>query len=147
MSHLIEEHDPAIRRWVTAERWFMRYLGGALLVIAIVSLFSGIFKNPDNELIINSLNILVTILLLTVGIWTVWSSYNVKRIQSMVAGFLEQSARRMTIFGVVQIVVGALFVLEGLRGRWALLLLGLLLFSSAGWVFWRGMQVRQHSIA
>lgn len=135
--------DSRLQAWLTAECWFMRYLGGVLLLIAVLSVFSGFFDNPNDELVITLFNITIAILLAVAGIWTIWSSFNEARIQRMVDDFLGQPANRQIVLAVVQIIVGILFVLEGFRGRISLLFLGIMLFTTAGWAFRRSNNVRQ----
>src|SRR5687768_13476197 len=113
MADTGEITDSRLQSWLNAERWFMRYLGSALLVIAALSVFSGIFSNPVGETIIRVFNIAITILLAVAGIWTILSSNNETRMQRMINDFLAQPANRPVILAVVQIVVGILFVLEG----------------------------------
>src|SRR5687767_14628066 len=76
MADTGEITDSRLQSWLNAERWFMRYLGSALLVIAALSVFSGIFSNPVGETIIRVFNIAITILLAVAGIWTILSSNN-----------------------------------------------------------------------
>jgi hypothetical protein len=138
-----EVADSHLQGWLNAERWFMRYLGGAMLVIAVLSLFAGVFSNPTGETVIQLFNIAITILLAVVGIWTILSSNNETRLRRMVDDLLTQPAKRSVILAVVQIIVGILFVLEGLRGRITFLLLGILLFTTAAWIFRRSRYVSQ----
>src|SRR5687768_11958092 len=111
MADTGEISDSRLQSWLHAERWFMRYLGGMLLVIAVLSLFSGVFSNPIGETVIQFLNIAVTILLAVAGIWTILSANNETRMQRMINDLLTQPANRPMILAVVQIIVGILFVL------------------------------------
>jgi hypothetical protein len=138
-----EISDSRLQNWLNAERWFMRYLGGMLLVIAVLSIFSGVFSNPVGETVIQFLNIVVTILLAVAGIWTILSANNEARMQRMVNDLLAQPANRPVILAVVQIIVGILFVLEGLRGSITFSLLGMLLFITTAWIFRRRGYISQ----
>jgi hypothetical protein len=138
-----EISDSRLQNWLNAERWFMRYLGGMLLVIAVLSIFSGVFSNPVGETVIQFLNIVVTILLAVAGIWTILSANNEARMQRMVNDLLAQPAHRSVILAVVQIIVGILFVLEGLRGNTTFFLLGMLLFITTAWIFRRRGYISQ----
>jgi hypothetical protein len=138
-----EISDSRLQHWLHAERLFMRYLGAFLLVIAVLSLFSGIFSNPLGETVIQFLNIAVTILLAVAGIWTILSANNEARMQRMVNDLLAQPANRPVILAVVQIIVGILFVLEGLRGSITFSLLGMLLFITTAWIFRRSRYISQ----
>jgi uncharacterized membrane protein YidH (DUF202 family) len=131
MAETGEISDSRLQDWLNAERWFMRYLGGMLLVIAVLSIFSGVFSNPIGEMVIQFFNIAVTILLAVAGIWTILSANNEMRMQRIINDLLAQPANRSVILAVVQIIVGILFVLEGLRGRITFLLLGVLLFCQS----------------
>ena len=143
MVDTTETTDSRLQDWLNAERWFMRYLGGALLVIAVLSMFSNIFINPNGELVITIFNIIIIVALAVGGVWTILSSNNTARMQRMVNDLLAQPANRPIIFAVVQIIVGILFVIEGLRGRITFLLLGILLFTTAFWIFRRSRYVSQ----
>ena len=143
MADTGEISDSRLQHWLHAERWFMRYLGGALLVIAVLSLFSGVFSNPLGETVIQFLNIAVTILLAVAGIWTILSANNEARMQKMVNDLLAQPANRPVILAVIQIIVGILFVLEGLRGSITFFLLGMLLFITTAWIFRRRGYISQ----
>jgi hypothetical protein len=144
MSEINPEKAVVSEQWLRGETWFMRYSGGMLLLVAVVSVFSGVYPNPGNETILNGFNLVLTLLLFTAGAWVLSVSFNETKMRSTMEDFLAQPAERSTLFAVVQIVVGVLFVLEGLRGRIPLLLLAVLLFSSVGWTFWRGAQIKQH---
>jgi hypothetical protein len=143
MADTGEISDSRLQSWLNAERWFMRYLGGMLLVIAVLSIFSGVFSNPIGETVIQFFNIAVTILLAVAGIWTILSANNEARMQRIVNDLLAQPAKRFVILAVIQIIVGILFVLEGLRGHITFLLLGVLLFTTAAWIFRRSRYVSQ----
>ena len=143
MAETGEISDSRLQHWLHAERLFMRYLGAFLLVIAVMSIFSGVFSNPLGETIIAVFNIVVTILLAAAGIWTILSSNNEARMQRMVNDLLAQPANHPMILAVVQIIVGILFVLEGLRGSTTFFLLGMLLFITTAWIFRRRRYISQ----
>ena len=143
MANTSEITDSRLQDWLNAERWFMRYLGGALLVIAVLSIFAGVFSNPVGERVITIFNVIITILLAIGGIWTLLSANNETRMQRMVNDFLAQPANRPKILAIPQVVVAILFALEGLRGNITFLLLGILLFTTAVWIFRRSRYVRQ----
>ncbi|MDQ7027831.1 MAG: hypothetical protein Q9P01_00030 [Anaerolineae bacterium] len=135
--------DSRLQAWLTSECWFMRYLGVALLLIAVLSVFSGFFDNPNDESVLTVFNITIAILFAVASIWTMWSSFNQPQIQRMVDDFRGQPAKRQIVLAVVQIIASILFLLEGFRGRITLLFLGILLFTTAAWAFRRSHTIRQ----
>jgi hypothetical protein len=143
MAEISDMDDSRLQSWKTSETWFMRYQGGALILIAVLSLIWGFFDNSYNEASITVFNILIGIGLALAGAWTLWTSYKPARMQRMVEDFLGQPAHRQLVLAGVQIVIGILFVLEGLRERIALLVFGILLFTIAGWAFRRSSNIRQ----
>ena len=143
MAETSDTSDSRLQSWITSETLFMRYQGGALILIGLLSLVWGFFENTNGETAITVFNIFIAIALGVAGLWVIWTSYKPARMQRLVEEFLTQPANRQLVLAGMQIVIGILFVLEGLRGRIALLVFGILLFTIAGWAFRRSSTVRQ----
>jgi hypothetical protein len=76
------------------------------------------------------------------GFWALWWSNKQERIAKMLENSIAQGAGMSRILAVVQVIVGALFLLEGLsRGGIVMLLLGLMILVSAFFFFWRGQAI------
>ena len=143
MAEISETSDSRLHSWLTSETWFMRYQGGALILIGLLSLVWGFFENANGEIAITVFNIVIALGLAVAGAWVMWTSYKTARMQRLVEEFLAQPANRPLVLAGMQIVIGILFVLEGLRGRIAMLVFGILLFTTAGWAFRRSSTIRQ----
>ena len=129
-------------RWLGIEQWFMRGIGAALLVMALLGLFFGTLSNPQDDAMIRGMNIVLALIMAGAGAWALWWSMSLERIGKMFEGIKEQGAGISRLLGVVQLVIAALFLLEGFsRGGIVMLLLGLMMLVSAGFFFWRGQQI------
>lgn len=135
--------DPELESWLMTERWFIRYIGGAAILIGIISFFVGTLDNPDSALFVSFINFAIAVVLIIVGLWTILSANNDERMHTMMNGFLDQPANRPLIFAVIQGIMGLLFLLDGFSGRIPMLLFGMLLLTSAGWFVRRSMQIRR----
>jgi hypothetical protein len=129
-------------KWLGIEQWFMRGIGLALLVLAALGAFFGTLSNPNNDTMIQTMNIVLALVMAGAGAWALWWSMSSERIAKMLEGIKEQGAGISRLLAIVQLLIAALFLLEGFsRGGIVMLLLGLMILFSAGFFFWRGQQI------
>lgn len=129
-------------RWIGAEQWFMRGAGVALFVIAAISASGGLLRDPNHEAPLRAVNVIIALLAVGAGLWSIWSSTRTQTIRQMIERFAAQSPNRLRINGGMQVAVALLFVLDGIsRGTLGVLLVGVLLVVSAVWAFWRAEQI------
>jgi hypothetical protein len=129
-------------KWLEVEQWFMRGIGAALLLLAVLGGYFGTLSNPNNDTMVQGMNIVLALIMAAAGAWALWWSISSERIAKMFEGIKEQGAGISRLLGVVQLVIAALFLLEGTsRGGIVMLLLGAMMLISAGFFFWRGQQI------
>lgn len=128
--------------WVQIEQLFMRGMGIALLVIALLGGFFGTLDNRENDTLVQGMNIIFALIMAGAGAWALWWSSSSERISKMLDSIKEQGGGTTRILAVVQLIIGALFLLEGVsKGGIVMLLLGALMLVTAGFFFWRSMQM------
>jgi hypothetical protein len=129
-------------KWLDIEQWFMRGIGAALLLAAVLGFYFGTLSNPQNDTMIQGMNIVLALVMAAAGAWALWWSASKERIGKMLEGIKEQGAGISRLLAVVQLIIAALFLLEGTsRGGIVMLLLGAMMLVSAGFFFWRGQQI------
>lgn len=131
--------------WVQQETWFMRAVGAALLLMAVASIPLD-FTAGAEQGIGQALGMVVSVLMLVLGLWSLWYSTDQDRIETVIEQATESDGTR-TIAAIVGLVLfGALFFLDALQnGRGTLLLVSLFMFVTAGWYGWRLWKIRQYS--
>jgi hypothetical protein len=146
MNETYELDTPdALAYWLKIEQWFLRILGVDMLIIAILSLIFGTLQNTNNEAIIHAFNVIISIILGTGAVWTLYLSRKTKRIQTMIEDFIEQGNSPTYVFAGIQIVVAILFLLEGFsRGQIVMLLLAITMMGGTRFFFWRAKQIGRY---
>lgn len=137
--------DDNMTKWLQTEQWFLRILGAALVVETVLGLISGILYNPNNEIAVTIVNVIIAIALGAGGIWTLYISTKLEYIQKALDGYIEQGSTNSYVYAGIQVVFGLLFLLEGTsRSLIVMTLLALTLLASAGFFVWRGRQISQY---
>src|SRR5688572_29399359 len=98
--------------WLKIEQWFMRGIGAALLLLAVLGFFFGTLSNPQDDTMIRGMNIVLALIMAGAGAWALWWSLSSERIGKMLEGIKEQGASTSRLLAIVQIVIAALFLLE-----------------------------------
>lgn len=129
--------DPA---WVTAEQWFMRAIGGAVLLSGVLGIFFGVLENPDQSPTIVVVNGILCTIMILAGLFAGWWSLSANRIENMIIGFKGQESSSRMIAGL-QAFIAFLFLLEGFGGNIVMLILGVTFAGSAIWFFLRASRI------
>lgn len=144
VENKIKSEDERFDQWVQSEIWFMRGVGIVSLLIAAVSAISGMFATDDMtvQIAITALNTVMPLLILGAGAWALWLSFREERMVELVDSFMNQAPMRAFVIGGMQFIIGLAFILSGLNGSPALLLLGIGLLVVGGWFCYRGVRIR-----
>lgn len=131
--------------WAIAEQWFMRFIGVALLVLAVVSIFAPPYQATISSQLVRGMNIAITLVLGIGSLWSLYWSMDIQRLYNLIDGFKERGNTATYMSAVVQLIVGSLFGLELLDGNFALGLLGVVMLISAAFFLWRAQQISHFS--
>lgn len=129
--------------WIQAEKMYLRVLGACLIVAAILGILLGVYRIGQNDAAISAVNIVLVVLFALAGVVSIWWSFQQARIERMIDGFKKSGSGRTYAVVVLQLIVGALFVLEGTTGGIVLGFLGLVILGSAGFLVWRAQQINR----
>src|SRR5688572_23959099 len=93
-------------KWQQTEQWFMRGIGIALLVTALLAGIFGTLNNPQNDAVVQSMNIIIAFVLAGAGAWALWWSSSTERIAKMLEDVKAQGVGMNRVLAVVQIGIG-----------------------------------------
>ena len=145
MSDIFQSDQRDDHTWAVAEQWFMRFMGGSLLTIAIVSMIFGVFPTGLNTRFVTGMNISITLVLGIGSLWSLYWSSDIERLYKLIDGFKERGTTATYLSAVMQIFVGILFGLEFMEGNYALGLAGTLMLIAAVFFIWRAQQIKHYT--
>lgn len=127
-------------KWQQTEQWFMRGIGIALLVTALLAGIFGTLNNPQNDALVQSMNIIIAFVMAGAGAWALWWSSSTERIAKMLEDVKAQGIGMNRVLAGVQVFIGLFFLMGG---SLVTILLGLMIMASAGFFFWRSTQINK----
>jgi hypothetical protein len=125
-------------KWQQTEQWFMRGIGIALLVTALLAGMFGTLNNPQSDALVQGANIIIALIMAGAGAWALWWSNSSERIAKMLEDVKAQGVGMNRVLAGVQVFIGLFFLMGG---GLVTVLLGLMVLASAGFFFWRSTQI------
>jgi succinate dehydrogenase hydrophobic anchor subunit len=137
------EQEQFLQEWAIAEKNFLRFLGVALIVIGALTVPMGVLRSPYQEVFIQFVNIILSIIIMASGALALIFSWRGGRVQRMIEDVAVQNAGRTLVGAILIGILGLVFALDALRGGWGMALIGLVFLMTAGWGFYRAYRIRQ----
>jgi hypothetical protein len=124
--------------WLQSEIYFMRFVGGAALVLALLMFSGGLVAETGIDAWL--FNTAAVGLFVAGGMWALWVSSREERMASMVEDVQSRSLNRVRLMGGVEIVIGLLFLVSG---SFVWIALGIFSILTGGWYLRRSLKIQE----
>ncbi len=137
------EQEQFLQEWAAAETLFLRVIGVALIVIGIITVPMGLLRSPYQEVFIQFINLILSLVIIASGALALVFSRRSNRVKRMTEEAAMQQVGRTVVGAVLIGLLGFFFALDMLSGGWGMALVGLVFLVTAGWGFFRAYRIRQ----